>query len=243
MSPTAPIDAHPLDNPVWNSLGAAHLSLAELAAVEGGQAGRYQRDVCPFGALAHARDASAWVALDQLLEGQSVFLIIDADDVRPDWEITAEIPGVQMDGSRLEPAGDPDLRLLQTADVPEMLALVARTRPGPFLPRTIEMGAYLGLGPQGSLIAMAGERLHPAGWTEISAVCTDAAFRGQGLGTRLVRAIAMGIRARDERPFLHAAASNETAIGLYLALGFEVRRRVSFLSVRKRAGYDCGRHQ
>ena len=45
---------------------------------------------------------------------------------------------------------------------------------------------------EGSLIAMAGERLHPAGWTEISAVCTDAAFRGQGIGTRLVRAIAMG---------------------------------------------------
>ena len=117
-----------------------------------------------------------------------------------------------------------------------MLALVGRTRPGPFLPRTIEMGTYVGLRRGGSLIAMAGERLHPAGWTEISAVCTDAAFRGQGIGTRLVRAVAMGIRDRDERPFLHAAATNETAIRLYLALGFEVRRTVSFLSVRKRAG-------
>jgi ribosomal protein S18 acetylase RimI-like enzyme len=230
------MDAHPLDNPVWNSLSAAHLSLAELAAVAASRAGRYQRDVCPFGALADPRETAAWWALDQLLEGQSVVLIIDADQVRPDWEIIREIPGVQMDGTGLEPGDDPDLRPLQPADVPEMLALVERTRPGPFLPRTIEMGTYLGLRQEGALVAMAGERLRPAGWTELSAVCTDAAFQGRGLGTRLVRAIAMGIRARHERPFLHAAAANETAIRLYRALGFEVRRPVSFLAVRKRAG-------
>jgi predicted GNAT family acetyltransferase len=115
-----------------------------------------------------------------------------------------------------------------------MLALIARTRPGPFLTRTIEMGAYLGLRCDGVLIAMAGERLRPAGWTEISAVCTDSAFRGQGIGTRLVQAVAMAIRERGERPFLHASASNETAIRLYQSLGFELRRTVTFTSVRKR---------
>jgi hypothetical protein len=31
------------------------------------------------------------------------------------------------------------------ADVPEMLELVARTGPGPFLARTIELGDYLGI--------------------------------------------------------------------------------------------------
>ena len=105
-------------------------------------------------------------------------------------------------------------------DVPDMLALVARTRPGPFLPRTVELGTYLGIRREGRLIAMAGERLHPPGWTEISAVCTDAAFRGQGLGSRLVRAVALGIRERGETPFLHTAATNTAAIRLYESLGF-----------------------
>jgi hypothetical protein len=78
---------------------------------------------------------------------------------------------------------------------------------------------------------MAGERLHPAGHTEISAVCTDPAHRGQGLARRLVLAVAHGIRARGEIPFLHASAGNDTAIRLYRALGFELRRRVEFAAV------------
>jgi predicted GNAT family acetyltransferase len=79
---------------------------------------------------------------------------------------------------------------------------------------------------------MAGERLHPPGWTEISAVCTDDAHRGQGLGTRLILAVAHGIRERGETPFLHAAADNTSAIRLYEALGFRLRRRATFLAAR-----------
>lgn len=82
------------------------------------------------------------------------------------------------------------------------------------------------------LVAMAGERLHPPGWTEISAVCTDGALRGQGLATRLVHAVAAGIRERGETPFLHAAADNTGAIRLYEQLGFRLRRRVTFTAVR-----------
>jgi predicted GNAT family acetyltransferase len=113
-----------------------------------------------------------------------------------------------------------------------MLALVERTKPGPFLPRTIELGTYLGIRRAGALVAMAGERLHPPGWTEISAVCTDPGHRGQGLGTRLVHAVAAGIRARDETPFLHAAATNTSAIRLYESLGFRLRKEVTFLAAR-----------
>jgi predicted GNAT family acetyltransferase len=79
---------------------------------------------------------------------------------------------------------------------------------------------------------MAGERLHPPGWTEISAVCTDPAFRGRGLAARLVRAVGAGIRARGETPFLHAAASNVHAIRLYESLGFRLRRELIFSALR-----------
>jgi predicted GNAT family acetyltransferase len=74
---------------------------------------------------------------------------------------------------------------------------------------------------------MAGERLHPPGWTEISAVCTEAAWRGKGFAARLVRAVAARIRARGETPFLHAEVGNTTAIGLYENLGFRFRRTTS----------------
>ena len=78
---------------------------------------------------------------------------------------------------------------------------------------------------------MAGERLHPPGWTEISAVCTDPAYRGQGLATRLVSAVAAGIADRGDRVLLHALATNTPAIDLYLSRGFRLRRYTEFRSV------------
>jgi ribosomal protein S18 acetylase RimI-like enzyme len=222
----------PLDNPIWHSMVAAHTSLADLVWVENGGAGRYQRDVSPFGAVADPFDRLAWSALDEILEGHPVVLIIEPDQVPDGWEVMGAIAGVQMEGTHLMAEPDPDVIPLGPADVPEVLALIDRTRPGPFLARTIEMGAYMGVRHQGSLIAMAGERLHPPGWTEISAVCTDEGFRGQGLGTRLVRAVAVGIRQRGEQPFLHAAATNDGAVRLYRSLGFEVTCTVSFTLLR-----------
>jgi predicted GNAT family acetyltransferase len=118
-----------------------------------------------------------------------------------------------------------------------MLDLVARTRPGPFLPRTIELGGYIGIRRNGALVAMAGERLRPPGWSEISAVCTDADFRGKGLATRLTLAVACAITDRGELPFLHAAADNVSAIRLYQSLGFRLRRTATFVVMRSpRAG-------
>src|SRR4029077_5363570 len=109
---------------------------------------------------------------------------------------------------------------LTPADVPAMLDLVARTQPGPFARRTIELGTYLGVREGGALVAMAGERMHLDGHSEISAVCTDPSQRRRGLARDLVLTLARRIRARGERPFLHVAADNVNAIRLYEALGF-----------------------
>jgi predicted GNAT family acetyltransferase len=130
---------------------------------------------------------------------------------------------------------EPDQEAVQLGheDVPEMLDLVGRTRPGPFLPRTVELGSYLGIRRNGALVAMAGERMHPPGYTEISAVCTDPDARGSGLASRLMRAVAYGIRARGETPILHAASTNDTAIRLYEKLGFAVRREFEFVGLER----------
>ncbi|MEV6631757.1 GNAT family N-acetyltransferase [Actinoplanes sp. NPDC051470] len=198
-----------------------------------GRAGRYQPDVAPWHGLADSRDPVAWADLAALIgPGAEITLAGVSEAEHPGWERGLAFEGVQLVDVALRTEPDPEALLLGPADVPEMLDLVRRTEPGPFLPRTIEMGTYLGLRHGGRLVAMAGERLHPPGWTEISAVCTDPAFRGRGYATRLVRAVADGIHARGETPFLHASARNLSAIRLYESIGFALRRRVTFTAYR-----------
>jgi predicted GNAT family acetyltransferase len=117
---------------------------------------------------------------------------------------------------------------LGPADVPGMMDLVEASRPGPFLERTVEFGGYRGVRESGRLVAMAGERLRPPGHAEISAVTTDPDHRRRGLARRLVLAVADDIVRRGETPFLHASATNVNAIRLYEALGFTLRRTITF---------------
>ena len=99
--------------------------------------------------------------------------------------------------------------------------------------RTVELGGYRGVRDDaGRLIAMAGRRMNPPGHIEISAVCTDPAHRGRGLAGDLVRAVASEIERDGGIAFLHAAATNVGAIRLYRALGFEMRREITFTGLR-----------
>jgi predicted GNAT family acetyltransferase len=75
---------------------------------------------------------------------------------------------------------------------------------------------------------MAGERLRPPGWTEISAVCPAPQACGRGHASFLVQTAMRRIVERGERPLLHFAADNAGAIGLYKRLGFVTHRRVRF---------------
>ena len=219
-----------LDNPAWAALNGPHARFAEW----NGRVVRYQTDVAPFLAVPPEPDdvAKMWDDI-AALAGPGATVVVPGVNTRPPgWEILNRTPGIQMVDEGVAAEEDAEAVRLTHADVPEMLALVERTKPGPFLPRTIELGTYLGIRRDGALVAMAGERLHPPGFTEISAVCTDAAYRGHGLGTRLVLAVAAGIRARGETPFLHAAAHNTNAIRLYETLGFRLRQRPDFTVVR-----------
>jgi ribosomal protein S18 acetylase RimI-like enzyme len=220
---------HPLDNPARSSLTGPHAHFAERR----GEVLRYPVDVSPFLALPEAPTGRDWANAAALV-GPGGLISYSAVDVSPPagWEIVMRGEGVQMVGDGVAAVPDEEAVLLTAADVPEMLALVELAKPGPFLPRTIELGVYLGIRRRGELVAMAGERLHPPGWTEISAVCTHPGHRAQGLAARLVRAVAAGIRVRGETPFLHAAAVNTNAIRLYEQLGFRLRRTTTFQAAR-----------
>ncbi|MEU0050989.1 GNAT family N-acetyltransferase [Streptomyces sp. NPDC006309] len=220
-APTAPPGGSPLDNAVWAALDGPHAHLAERY----GRAARYRADLYAFAALADPADPAAWADLHTLAGPSATVRVKPVGRVPDGWELLAEGEGVQLVDTALRAEPAPEAVLLGPADLPEILDLVARTRPGPFLTRTVELGSYLGIRHRGRLVAMAGERLRLPGWTEISAVCTDPAHRGRGLATRLVRAVAAGIRDRGDTPFLHAAAGNTPAIRLYESIGFTLRRR------------------
>ncbi|MEU6773122.1 GNAT family N-acetyltransferase [Streptomyces sp. NPDC046759] len=231
--PAADDAPHVLDNPALASLTGPHAHFAERR----GRVLRYPVDVSPWLALPDEPDARDWADVAELAgPGAEIPLAGYCGEVPDAWEITFRVDGVQLVDDGLAAAPDAEAVRLGPADVPEMLDLVARTRPGPFLPRTVELGTYLGIRRGGALVAMAGERLHPPGWTEISAVCTDPAVRGEGLATRLIRAVAHGIRERGETPFLHTSARSTGAIRLYESLGFRLRRSTAFLAARPRRG-------
>jgi ribosomal protein S18 acetylase RimI-like enzyme len=224
--------AHPLDNPVWSSLLGAH----ERFAQRRGHAACFDPDVTVFAALsdeAAVVGPAAWDDLAALAAPGELLVVVDAPiDPPAGWEIEHRLAGVQLTGEDLKVEDDPEAIELGPADVPEMTDLVARTKPGPWRPRTIEMGRYIGVRVDGELVAMAGERLRPDGWIEVSAVCTDERFRGQGLASRLTRAVGAGIVAAGRLPVIHASASNVNAIRLYESMGFVFRRDREFLRVR-----------
>ncbi|MFZ3494982.1 GNAT family N-acetyltransferase [Streptomyces sp. 5.8] len=233
--PAAPAAPHVLDNPAWASLSGPHAAFAVRA---GGRAARYAPDVAVFSALADPADPLSWDALRSLAGPDRVVALSGLLTPPPGWETVGSTPGVQLVDTSLRAEPAPEAVRLGPADVPEVLELIELTKPGPFLPRTVELGTYLGIRDRGRLVAMAGERLRPPGWTEISAVCTHPGFRGRGLATRLVRAVAAGIRDRGDVPFLHTAAENTGAVRLYESIGFTVRHRPFFMAFR--APEDAG---
>jgi ribosomal protein S18 acetylase RimI-like enzyme len=212
-----------LDNPAWFALTGRQSGLGRRL----GGAARFDPELSPFVGLENG-DQQSWDDLATLIGPGTSAVMFRPDRVPDDWTEAFAGAGLQMVAERVEPIQDDEIVRLGPADAIEMIALVDRTRPGPFEARTHEFGGYLGVRRDGALVAMAGQRLQPAGWTEISAVCTDESVRGQGLAGRLVRAVTGDIEARGDRALLHVAQSNTGAIRLYEKLGFAVRTEVGF---------------
>lgn len=229
---------HVLENPVWHALTGPHATVAERV----GFAARYVPDVSVLGALPDEVPPDAWDALRELVGPGGNAFLVRVDRTVPDgWTVRFISPCRQMwlpgalapEARHAAPGPQGSFVRLGEPDVPEMLALVEQTRPGPLLHRTVELGTYLGVrGERKDLVAMAGERLRPQGFTEISAVCTDAEHRGRGLASQLVSALARGIRDRDETPFLHLTLENHAAHRVYSELGFETRTLIDVIALR-----------
>ena len=225
---TSPSGVLLLDNPVWNALSTEQAYLAQGTPL----ARRFPKDVAPFAGMPN-QSTAAYRALEQTLAGEVAALALDTPQILPpDWCMvhSGEMYQMLFDGP-LSWEPEHPMRKLSHNDVPEMLALTKLTEPGPFRPRTIELGDYYGIFESGSLAAMAGERLHLTGYTEVSAVCTHPDFRGRGYSRSLMSTVMRGILNRGETPFLHVIKENP-AVQLYRKLGFQVRAELHLAVVQ-----------
>jgi GNAT superfamily N-acetyltransferase len=220
-------EASPLDNAVWHALTSCHEPFAEAA----GTARRYIPAVSVFAAVDRL-DVEGWSSLATLVGpgGTAVLFRPDIGAVPDRWTVRFRGGGNQFAADELRPPALggplPAIVTLGPDHNDAMVALTALARPGPFTPRTRELGRYFGVFEDGELIAMAGERFHSPGYTEISAVSTHPSARGRGLAAHLTHHVAAAILERGEQPYLHVAEGNDGARRVYERLGFTLRTPV-----------------
>jgi ribosomal protein S18 acetylase RimI-like enzyme len=224
-----------LDNPIWNSLATRHAPFA----IGGVLARRYRSDIGPLSGLLEPSH-EAWMELAATVPAGDVAVLFLEERVKlpAGWELIREGTLVQMVCPSL-PAETPaseKILVLGPEDFPEMVALATLTEPGPFRDQTATLGGFTGIRVDGRLAAMAGQRLSPGSFTEVSAVCTHPDFRGRGFARALVARVAHDIFAVGRTPFLSALATNTGAIRVYEQVGFKLRRTLELAVVRPQAG-------
>jgi hypothetical protein len=168
-------------------------------------------------------------ALARLVPASDAVALVEAEPQPP-------VPGIEAETHLLwqmvaedvpkHPYPDFDIVRLTETDAPDMLSLAMLTKPGPFFGRTHQLGNFVGVKRGGELVAMAGERMKPEGFTEVSGVCTAPGHRGLGYAGALSRLVARRILDGGLTPFLHVYAQNIRAIALYQALSFRLRRQM-----------------
>lgn len=223
---------HVLDNPAWNAM----ISFNRDLAVGDDMVRYFPEALSPFAGLRDPGKESL-IQLFEMLPAGRITAIVTARalDIPSCWNILYEASLLQMTAENLKsPANSPhQITALEKEHVTRMISLTKLTNPGPFAERTIEFGNYTGIFNSGELVAMAGQRLHPINYIEISAVCTHPDHGGKGYAKALVARQAEQILSGGSIPFLHTRLDNTTAIKLYEQLGFTVRSEVMFYVIQK----------
>src|SRR5712691_1563595 len=129
MAPSDP-SPHPLDRPIWSALTTRQKHLAE----GGTWARRFPPAIGPFADMVDMSPRS-FVELAAIMSGSEISVLFTSDAVTaPDeFKILLADTGEQMIGTPAESAlAGIEIITLGAGDVPEMMALVELTKPGPF---------------------------------------------------------------------------------------------------------------
>jgi ribosomal protein S18 acetylase RimI-like enzyme len=227
-----------LDNIVWNSLTGRQREFSTGTQT----ARRYARGFSPIVGFADPQRPD-FEALGPYVDADEQFYCDGWSGPAPHgWTVESESTMFKMLFDGEPPSRDPapDAVRLGASHATAALALATLTRPGPFGPRTIELGEYFGYFEAGRLIAMAGERMHAGQLREISGVCVHPDCQRRGLARRLMSKIVLRQLARGETPFLHAMRANEGARVLYRSLGFRDYRETVVRVVARSVRSDDG---
>jgi GNAT superfamily N-acetyltransferase len=209
-----------LHNIIWQSLSGAHAKYSSGTNT----ARRYAPGFSPIIGFADAEHPD-FVALAPYCEPDAHFYCGGwSGPVPSGWHLHADTLLNQLvwDASAFVPAADDALVAVRLGaeHVRQILDLVAITQPGPFGPRTSELGEYFGVFDGERLVAMAGERMEAGPLREVSGVCTHPDFQGRGLARRLIAHLVRRELRRNQTPFLHVMHDNLHARRLYERIGF-----------------------
>jgi ribosomal protein S18 acetylase RimI-like enzyme len=207
-----------LDNIMWHVLTGPH---ARFSA-GGATAKRYASGFSPILGFADVARPDLDALRPFTAAGEHFYCSDWRGDVPAGWTLDAEATMFQMLWQGDMPENDPmpEALPLEPSHAAAALALAELTRPGPFGPRTLELGDYFGAFDGERLIAMAGERMAAGPLREISGVCTHPEHQGRGLARRLMLKLVRRQMQRGQTPLLHVMRANEGAHALYLRMGF-----------------------
>lgn len=227
--------SHILDNMIWNAITTGN---ADIATVDG-DVGIYRPDIAPFAGMKELNATNLDKLYEMTAPGQRVAihyfdsLPIDTNK----WNTLQQMDITQMlyevPVSSFTTRASDGIVPLSEEHIPAMLELTKLTKPGPFLQHTILFGNYFGIFIDGRLAAMAGQRMHPVPYMEVSAVCTHPDYRGRGYAKALMLRVMQLILQNSFIPFLHVLSSNAGAIQLYESIGYRIRKQF-FMDVVKR---------
>jgi ribosomal protein S18 acetylase RimI-like enzyme len=226
---------HILDNMIWNAITTGNHDIAII----NGDVGRYLPDIAPFAGMKVFNNANLeklyeFIPADRIVAISSLHKM-DHDESR--WKLLQPMDITQMvyehSVNTFTTKNSLLIVPLSEEHVPQMMELTALTRPGPFLQQTIRFKNYFGIFIEGRLAAMAGQRMHPRPYMEVSAVCTHPDFRGLGYAKALMLHVMKIILDNSFTPFLHVLSNNSNAIELYKTIGFRTRKQIFVDLIRR----------
>ncbi len=220
-----------LDNPVWYSLSETHKDIS----INYYNAKFYHPEYCPFGGFIEDNDVACQI--DEYSKLTNNFFIVGEKPLFPEkFFLRKELVCLQMILEKtIEINIQEEIIKLDDNAANALSSLVNEVQPGYFKKKTNLMGNYFGIIKDGKLVSVTGERMKMNDFTEVSAVVTHPLYTGKGFAKQLVAHTANKIFDENKTPYLHVAATNFEAIGLYETLGFKTRRRMSFWNLETRS--------
>lgn len=219
-----------LDHPVANTIAQTHQNFG----IDYNNARFYHPDYCSFG--------------DFLSDENATAILEDYAQLTPAFYVFGELPklpkSIENKGelvchqmivtSRIDYPITETIVKLGPNQMDDLLGLVRLVYPEYFKTKTVSLGNYYGIYKNNQLLAITGERMQMDGFIEVSAVITHPDHNGKGYAKQLVTHTTNAIFDQNKIPFLHVAHFNKAAIGLYEALGYTTRKKISIWHLVKK---------